>query len=102
MADPFIEEGASLREVRDAALDLLGRGVLDVLPELPQVAERIGDHAPAITPEHVRERRHDGRAGVDRARERRVDVAHVEICLLYTSDAADERSSVDLGGRRII
>ena len=23
-------------------------------------------------------------------------------CLLYTSDAADERSSVDLGGRRII
>ena len=26
----------------------------------------------------------------------------VIICLLYTSDAADERSSVDLGGRRII
>ena len=26
----------------------------------------------------------------------------VEDCLLYTSDAADERSSVDLGGRRII
>ena len=31
-------------------------------------------------------------------------VADVEVgvCLLYTSDAADERSSVDLGGRRII
>ena len=28
-----------------------------------------------------------------------VEVLH---CLLYTSDAADERSSVDLGGRRII
>src|SRR5678815_282131 len=28
--------------------------------------------------------------------------AHVCRCLLYTSDAADERSSVDLGGRRII
>ena len=28
-------------------------------------------------------------------------MAH-NICLLYTSDAADERSSVDLGGRRII
>ena len=27
---------------------------------------------------------------------------NVNICLLYTSDAADERSSVDLGGRRII
>ena len=28
--------------------------------------------------------------------------AHLHACLLYTSDAADERSSVDLGGRRII
>ena len=27
---------------------------------------------------------------------------HTYHCLLYTSDAADERSSVDLGGRRII
>ena len=27
---------------------------------------------------------------------------HSTACLLYTSDAADERSSVDLGGRRII
>ena len=27
---------------------------------------------------------------------------HICNCLLYTSDAADERSSVDLGGRRII
>mgnify|MGYP003380232125 CR=1 FL=1 len=27
---------------------------------------------------------------------------HFSNCLLYTSDAADERSSVDLGGRRII
>ena len=26
----------------------------------------------------------------------------LRICLLYTSDAADERSSVDLGGRRIL
>src|SRR5674536_408417 len=28
--------------------------------------------------------------------------AHTFICLLYTSDAADEEDSVDLGGRRII
>ena len=28
--------------------------------------------------------------------------AECGVCLLYTSDAADERSSVDLGGRRII
>ena len=26
----------------------------------------------------------------------------LKTCLLYTSDAADERSSVDIGGRRII
>ena len=29
-------------------------------------------------------------------------VVVLQPCLLYTSDAADERSSVDLGGRRII
>ena len=30
------------------------------------------------------------------------DLQWIDSCLLYTSDAADERSSVDLGGRRII
>ena len=30
------------------------------------------------------------------------EMAVVGACLLYTSDAADERSSVGLGGRRII
>ena len=30
------------------------------------------------------------------------DNEYYNACLLYTSDAADERSSVDLGGRRII
>ena len=30
------------------------------------------------------------------------DEAYYKGCLLYTSDAADERSSVDIGGRRII
>ena len=29
-------------------------------------------------------------------------IEEAKVCLLYTSDAADERSSVDLGGRRII
>ena len=32
----------------------------------------------------------------------RAEVTIPYSCLLYTSDAADERSSVDLGGRRII
>src|SRR5678816_1261878 len=41
-------------------------------------------------------------------KERNVSLAEARVrvhnrsCLLYTSDAADERSSVDLGGRRII
>ena len=30
------------------------------------------------------------------------DTILLESCLLYTSDAADEEDSVDLGGRRII
>ena len=32
----------------------------------------------------------------------RLQGVKINDCLLYTSDAADERSSVDLGGRRII
>ena len=32
----------------------------------------------------------------------RISAVPWRTCLLYTSDAADERSSVDLGGRRII
>ena len=31
-----------------------------------------------------------------------IGIGQLSTCLLYTSDAADERSSVDLGGRRII
>ena len=41
-----------------------------------------------------------GEAQVGKAQEHAL--ALVAGCLLYTSDAADERSSVDLGGRRII
>ena len=37
-----------------------------------------------------------------RSQRRRQDDPAAGPCLLYTSDAADERSSVDLGGRRII
>ena len=45
-------------------------------------------------------RRRGGRDGVRRAG--REGDSRGRGCLLYTSDAADERSSVDLGGRRII
>ena len=46
------------------------------------------------------DRRRWGRAGTGRAH--RAAHGWRDSCLLYTSDAADERSSVDLGGRRII
>ena len=42
------------------------------------------------------------RAGNNHDKEYIVTVDKPVTCLLYTSDAADERSSVDLGGRRII
>ena len=42
----------------------------------------------------------DAMGGDDGEKLRRI--GKVLTCLLYTSDAADERSSVDLGGRRII
>ena len=60
----------------------------------------------------IRDRVHP--EGQERTRERQVGVVRRDEhdrpggmflrhpCLLYTSDAADERSSVDLGGRRII
>ena len=33
---------------------------------------------------------------------KKIGATVVSACLLYTSDAADEEDSVDLGGRRII
>ena len=44
----------------------------------------------------------DSKPGIDRRPSMIHDVCVFSACLLYTSDAADERSSVDLGGRRII
>ena len=40
--------------------------------------------------------------GRPQVKTRRPQPQQPQPCLLYTSDAADERSSVDLGGRRII
>ena len=52
-------------------------------------ADGMAERALALAEENLlADRRHIGR--------------RLDTCLLYTSDAADERSSVDLGGRRII
>ena len=57
-------------------------------------------------PERVRRPAVAAHHRADRLRARPVgrpaDGSELRDCLLYTSDAADERSSVDLGGRRII
>ena len=47
-------------------------------------------------------RRFTGNDYLDDLASGNVVVAQAYSCLLYTSDAADERSSVDLGGRRIL
>ena len=46
--------------------------------------------------------RHDLMIELGRLEMAMQDMRGTDTCLLYTSDAADERSSVDLGGRRII
>eukprot|EP00658_Telonema_sp_P-2_P023867 TRINITY_DN19575_c0_g1_i1.p2 TRINITY_DN19575_c0_g1~~TRINITY_DN19575_c0_g1_i1.p2 ORF type:complete len:111 (+),score=23.62 TRINITY_DN19575_c0_g1_i1:129-461(+) len=43
-----------------------------------------------------------GRLGRERSLGAPNPTEHLPDCLLYTSDAADEEDSVDLGGRRII
>ena len=51
---------------------------------------------------HGADGRRPGRRGHAAAQGRHAAGLLPAVCLLYTSDAADERSSVDLGGRRII
>src|SRR5678815_2915469 len=52
----------------------------------------------AVSYSRVMPRASTGQASTHKPQNRQ----RVMSCLLYTSDAADERSSVDLGGRRII
>ena len=79
-------------QAEDGIRDLVrSRGLGDVYK---RQGRRIGGAA-------QRHRHVVGEARRRRARSR-VRSAGRTACLLYTSDAADERSSVDLGGRRII
>eukprot|EP00658_Telonema_sp_P-2_P016204 TRINITY_DN16272_c0_g2_i1.p2 TRINITY_DN16272_c0_g2~~TRINITY_DN16272_c0_g2_i1.p2 ORF type:complete len:103 (+),score=27.81 TRINITY_DN16272_c0_g2_i1:752-1060(+) len=45
---------------------------------------------------------HDTSGGINNTVKDIEKACKVKVCLLYTSDAADEEDSVDLGGRRII
>src|SRR6185295_20252440 len=70
-----------LAELRGTALRFRHRDVLDVRRDMPAVAERIFDCAGAIAIELVLDRAHDLAAGRGRARNRRIDVRHVEMDL---------------------
>ena len=65
---------------------------------LGDVYKRQGVAGADVAAEHRRERAEVGHQVRCQAPQR----GEGRPCLLYTSDAADERSSVDLGGRRII
>ena len=59
---------------------------------------------PHIGEGHAQQRHADALAGGEQHVHLAAGMSAADVvgCLLYTSDAADERSSVDLGGRRII
>ena len=79
-------------QAEDGIRDLVrSRGLGDVYKRQPRHVARVRRSGPG-------ERRGCRDGGVPGERE----PLALDACLLYTSDAADERSSVDLGGRRII
>ena len=79
-------------QAEDGIRDLVrSRGLGDVYKRQVLTGPREGAHLDMFPPHSG----HEGFLGQDADE-------HLQGCLLYTSDAADERSSVDLGGRRII
>ena len=87
-------------QAEDGILDLVrSRGLGDVYKRQPQDGFTDGDAGLQLAAKI------DIRCFAEDAGNREllsVGVMSGKRCLLYTSDAADERSSVDLGGRRII
>ena len=94
-------------QAEDGIRDLVrSRGLGDVYKRQVPVIEMNGEPfvmPPMLfrqaDPDHLRTHA-EKRDLVDRSQ--KYELVPFEGCLLYTSDAADERSSVDLGGRRII
>ena len=87
-------------QAEDGIRDLVrSRGLGDVYKR-----QIVDPQARKLVPRDIATRHHLLPLDFDAANHRlTVAIADIDnICLLYTSDAADERSSVDLGGRRII
>src|SRR5678809_1770837 len=85
------------RELRQQELDRITGRAINV-KSTPQVAALLYEELRLP----VRKKRGSDAITTDENTLRELRAGHPNICLLYTSDAADERSSVDLGGRRII
>ena len=79
-------------QAEDGIRDLVrSRGLGDVYKRQPPRPDEDRAHGSRLPSRRLADPRPANRAPVEGSP-----------CLLYTSDAADERSSVDLGGRRII
>ena len=87
-------------QAEDGIRDLVrSRGLGDVYKRQLQREHALAElHAEG----HLRQRAVTAADGDQALRGARDQGVASEPCLLYTSDAADERSSVDLGGRRTI
>ena len=85
-------DGRFFFQAEDGIRDLVrSRGLGDVYKRQGDHKHDVGDQEPG-----------NQQALIGKQKAHQDEQAQNTGCLLYTSDAADERSSVDLGGRRII
>ena len=98
----------SAQPIDDGAIEVVAaqRGVATGRKHLEHAARKLEDRDVEGAAPQIVDREDALRRIVEAVGNRRggwfVEQAQHRDCLLYTSDAADERSSVDLGGRRII
>eukprot|EP00656_Telonema_subtile_P055140 TRINITY_DN8449_c0_g1_i2.p1 TRINITY_DN8449_c0_g1~~TRINITY_DN8449_c0_g1_i2.p1 ORF type:complete len:162 (-),score=27.36 TRINITY_DN8449_c0_g1_i2:90-575(-) len=84
------------RVVKESQVKVLGQGSA----RWAEVADPDSMYLHALV--EAEERLQTGWSGTTEEREQQTHPHHHWGCLLYTSDAADEEDSVDLGGRRLI
>ena len=89
------------KKLKDAVKDAVT--LAKKYPELNKIlAEPLGELSTIVEEKSKELEQVEKTLGANKEKEPNICNTAYVICLLYTSDAADERSSVDLGGRRII